>query len=126
MAEKLTARMKWIVKQLKEHPGAVITHRRDWFWEKSYYSLDWEDDNGFHSYAVTNTMRKQLADAGLIAIVEERPVYSKGGEFRTTERDWGLPPANNASSGLLVCTCGLSEHYKTIHLQSCPLSSRSR
>ena len=90
--------MKWIVKQLKEHPGAVITHRRDWIWEKSYYSLDWEDDNGFHSYAVTNKMRKQLADAGLIAIVEERPIYSKGGEFRTTERDWGLPPANNASS----------------------------
>lgn len=116
MNEKITARMKWIVKQLKYHEGARITHRRDWFLEKSFYTLDWNDGEGYHCVEVTDKMRKQLSVAGLIAIVEERPVYSKG-EFRTTERDWALPttPANNActrpafgsgDSGVILETAG--------------------
>jgi hypothetical protein len=89
MSEKITARMKWIVKQLKKHEG-LITHRRDWLMEKSFYTLDWTDGEGYHCVEVTDKMRNQLSTAGLIEIVEERPVYSKG-KFRTTERDWGLP-----------------------------------
>lgn len=90
MKEKITARMKWIVKILETHSDAVIKHRRDWFWEKSFYSLEWtENDCCYQSY-VTTKMRQQLSAAGLIEIVEERPIYS-GGKFRTTERDWGLP-----------------------------------
>lgn len=81
--------MKWIVKKLKDHPDAVIRHQRDWFLEKSFYTLEWSERGSHQQVYVTAKMRNQLSAAGLIAIVEERPVYS-GGKFRTTERDWGL------------------------------------
>jgi hypothetical protein len=89
MSEKITARMKWIVKKL-EIPGAIIRHRRDWFWEKSLYALEWSENGHDYQAYVTTKMRQQLSKAGLIEIVEERPIYD-GGKFRTTERDWGLP-----------------------------------
>jgi len=88
MSEKITERMKWIVKKL-ETPGAIIKHRRDWFWEKSFYFLEWNENGHEQQACVTTKMRQQLSKAGLIEIVEERPVYD-GGKFRTTERDWGL------------------------------------
>lgn len=90
MNEKITARMKWIVKILETHPDAVIKHYRDWFWEKSLYALEWTENGSCYQSYVTTKMRQQLSAAGLIEIVEERPIYS-GGKFRTTERDWGLP-----------------------------------
>ena len=90
MSEKITARMKWIVKILETHPDAVIKHYRDWFWEKSLYALEWTENGSCYQSYVTTKMRQQLSAAGLIEIVEERPIYS-GGKFRTTERDWGLP-----------------------------------
>ena len=92
MSEIITARMKWIVAQLKAHSDAVIRHRRDWFLGKSYYTLEWGGIDGvpYECHDVTSKMVRKLSAAGLIDIVEERPVYSKG-EFRTTERDYGLP-----------------------------------
>lgn len=97
MSENITARMKWIVKKLRDHPGAIITNRRDWFLEKSFYTLEWNDSEGYHCVEVTNRIRKALTSAKMIAIVEERPVYSRG-EFRTTERDYGLPKEDHGKA----------------------------
>ena len=90
---KITRRMKWIVKQLREHSDAVITHKRDAFLEKSYYFLEWNIKNGapYECHEVTNKLRGEMTALGLIAVVTERPVHTKGGEFVTTERDYGLP-----------------------------------
>ena len=88
----ITRRMKWIVQQLKKHPGAIITHSRDEFMGKSFYTLEWGGDNKepYASHEVTNEMKKKLVAANLIQIVQERPVYTKTGKFVTTERDYGL------------------------------------
>ncbi len=89
----ITRRMKWIVKQLKEHPGAVITHKRDAFMEKSYYFLEWGEGKDYQAFEVTNEMKKKLAAAKMIEVVTERPIYRRG-VFVTTERDYGLPSAS--------------------------------
>jgi hypothetical protein len=90
---KLTRRMKWIVKMLKEHPDAVIRHHRDAFLEKSAYELEWGGNNGtpYEAHEVTKRLKNDMVNLGLIIIVEHRPIYTKGGEFVTTERDYGLP-----------------------------------
>ncbi len=86
----ITKRMKWIVKQLQEHPDAVITHKRDAFMEKSYYFLEWGSGKAYECHAVTNELRKKMSALKLIAVVTERPIYSRG-KFVTTERDYSLP-----------------------------------
>jgi hypothetical protein len=82
--------MKWIVKQLQEHPDAVITHKRDAFLEKSYYFLEWGDGKSYECHTVTNKLRQEMTALKLIEVVTERPVHSRG-KFVTTERDYGLP-----------------------------------
>jgi hypothetical protein len=89
MAE-ITRRMKWIVKQLQDHPDAVITHKRDDFLERSYYFLEWGNGKSYECHTVTNKLRKDMTALKLIAVVAERPIYRRG-EFVTTERDYGLP-----------------------------------
>jgi hypothetical protein len=88
----ITRRMKWIVKQLKEHPDAAITHKRDSFMEKSYYFLEWNINNGlpYECHTITSRLRQEMSALKLIEVVTERPVYSRG-KFVTTERDYGLP-----------------------------------
>jgi hypothetical protein len=89
----ITRRMKWIVKQLQEHPDAVITHKRDAFMEKSYYFLEWNINNGlpYECHTVTNKLRQEMSTLKLIDVLIERPIHRKSGEFVTTERDYGLP-----------------------------------
>jgi hypothetical protein len=58
--EKITARMKWIVKILETHSDAVIKHYRDWFWEKSLYALEWTENGSCYQSYVTTKMRQQL------------------------------------------------------------------
>lgn len=85
--------MKWIVKMLREHPDAKITHKRDAFLEKSYYWLEWNINNGlpYECHEVTRKLRGDMTALGLIDVITERPIHRKGGEFVTTERDYGLP-----------------------------------
>jgi hypothetical protein len=86
----ITRRMRWIVKQLQEHPDAVITHKRDAFLEKSYYFLEWGDGKSYECHTVTNKLRQDMTALKLIEVVTERPIHSRG-KFVTTERDYGLP-----------------------------------
>jgi hypothetical protein len=94
---KITRRMKWIIKQMKEH-DAVIQEHRDAFLEKSWWELQWEGpdlcpDCGqhpkYHSAEVTEKMRQKLIRAGLIKMIEHNPVH-RHGKFITSESVYGL------------------------------------
>ena len=94
MAQKITSRMKWIIKKMREH-GAIIKEDRDAFLEKSHYSLDWKSaDNKYYSVTVTERMLEKLESANLVKLTEYNPVYSKGGKnygkFITSEGVWEI------------------------------------
>lgn len=92
---KVTARMRWIVKQMTDN-GAVVQEHRDAFFEKSWYELWWQQDEPeplYHSFEVKQRTLSKLIKAGMIEQLERKPVHDKGGRFVTSESTYGLPRA---------------------------------
>lgn len=92
--QKVTRRMKRIVKQMRES-GAVIREHRDAFREKSWWELHTPDYS--ISQEITEQARAKLIQAGLIKSIENQPVY-RHGKFITSELIYGLVATTKESN----------------------------
>lgn len=87
---RITRRMRQIVKMMQKN-GAHIQESRDAFLEKSSYAVEWKSDDGlYHSIDIKERTLEKLAEAGLVKITENNPVYGKGGKFITSEAVYEL------------------------------------